>query len=149
MAKINERGFVARYRVIFEERDAYLREFETRRKRFDEQLAHVAERRKQFEAEIKNEIGETEEKLAEVAPLSPNEVLDIPMRRAAYSDRMSAVRAKLSLLSYVAFEDDTRRSVREVALRQGGWQLIGSGNVGDTAAFRADAPTVLARGGRG
>jgi triacylglycerol lipase len=95
------------------------------------------------------EIATSEEELSKVAPISASEVEGIPSRRAAYSDRMSALMAKMSLLAYIAFEDDDKRRILENTLKHGGLKLVTSIAVDDTEMFLAEGNDFLVASFRG
>lgn len=137
------------FQELFQERDAYLQTFESRRKALDDRLIDQQTRRKAFEESLSEEISESRAALAAVAPISPAEVADIPMRRAAYTDRMAAVMAKLSLLAYVAFEDEARRVVLDTALSASGLKLTKHWAVGSTEVFMTEAENFVAVSFRG
>lgn len=137
------------YRDLFLERDAFLKSFEERRQKFDSLMNDQARRRKEFEDALSEEISESRAALAEVAPIAQVEIADIPMHRAAYTDRMAAVMAKLSLLAYVQFEDDEHRIVLEKAVEAAGLKLLAYWEVGDTEAYLVEAPNFLAVAFRG
>lgn len=137
------------YRALFVERDTYFKTYEERRKKFDEVTASQAARRREFEDSLSEEISETRAALSEVSPISEEDVADIPMSRAAYTDRMGAVLAKLSLLSYIAFEQETHAGVLQQTIESGGLKLVAKWAVGDTEAYLAEAPNFLAVAFRG
>ena len=145
---------------LFRDRETYFRTFEQRRSAYEAQVAAYRARRAALEAErakaladfeeaFSTEISTSRAALAEVAPIEPREVDEIPLRRAAYSDRMSALMAKLSLLAYVDFGDQDRRPVLTAALEHGELKLLGWFCVEDTEAIVVEAPNFIAVAFRG
>jgi len=135
--------------AFFNEREKFLSLYEERRGAYDKMLAEQAEKRRAFEDAFSAEITESRRALGEVAPLLANELADVPMMRAAYTDRMGVVMAKLAMLGYIAFEDQSRRLVLEDVLNVAGMKLAGLWAVGGTEAFLAEAPQFYALSFRG
>jgi pimeloyl-ACP methyl ester carboxylesterase len=135
--------------AVFQDRATYVARYRERWDAHRKLLETVAEKRKAFEASFSDEISESRKALSEVAPLAAEELAEVPLHRAAYSDRMSAVMAKLSMLAYIAFEDPASCETLDDALKAGGMKLVGTWCVGGTEAFLAEAPNFYALSFRG
>src|SRR5690348_15273223 len=69
-------------------------------------------------------------------------LLNPPIARAAYSDRMAWIMAKMADLAYVEFEKGPEELARlEVNLKSGGFKLIRTFVKADTQAFLVKAKT--------
>lgn len=145
---------------LFGERNEFFKSYQERRKAFSALLLDAAARRKAFEAEqeqrlselesaLSEEIGASRAALSELTLVSPEEAKDVPLHRAAYSDRMSALMAKLSLLAYVEFEDPAKKEVLEAALECAGFSLKGVFKEADTEAFIAECQDFVVLAFRG
>lgn len=133
----------------FLERQDFFQRYQERRKAYDtvvediksRRTTYAAEekrRREELEAALSDEISTSRAALAEITLLRPEEAGDAPMRRAAYSDRMSAVMAKLALLAYVEFENPAKREILDATLKCGGFTLKEILAEHDTEAFVAE-----------
>ncbi|MDX2237031.1 MAG: lipase family protein [Hyphomonadaceae bacterium] len=121
-------------RRLFDDRTAYFEQFQTVRRSYDQKLESYRQKRADLEKSQREALEEIErafaseadvdrQELSKVAPIAEDEVAKTPTRRAAYSDRMAALQAKLSLLAYIRFEDAEKREVLDAALKQGGFSL--------------------------
>lgn len=63
------------------------------------------------------------------------ELLNLPIRRAAYSDRTAWLMAEMSRIAYLKFEENIH--VLEEALKEGGFEVVGIFNAKGTQAFLA------------
>jgi hypothetical protein len=81
---------------------------------------------------------EPEAKLFEVAPILADDVGAIPTRRAAYSDRTAAMMAKISMLTYIAFEDADKKKILDGVLTHGRVKLLETLVADETEALVAD-----------
>ncbi len=81
---------------------------------------------------------EPEEKLFEVAPILAEDVGAIPTRRAAYSDRTAAMMAKISMLTYISFEDADKKKILDGVLTHGRVKLLETLVADETEALVAD-----------
>src|SRR5262249_10751780 len=106
-------------------------------------------RREELEASLSDEISTSRTALAQITLVRPNEAADIPLHRAAYSDRMAALMAKMSLLAYVEFEESSKREVLDAALQCGGFKLNGVFVEQDTEAFIAECEDFVVLSFRG
>src|SRR5262245_42135886 len=127
------------WRSLFSERlAAYEKVVDSHRARLEafesERLDALEQLKASFAAEIKN----SDELLAEVAPIAAHDVDAIPSRRAAYSDRTAAFLAKLAMLAYIAFEDDEKRKILEGMLTHGRVKLLENIAIADTEAMVAE-----------
>ncbi len=138
-----------RYRALFLERNAYFETYEQLRKAFDDKIADQVKRRRDFESSLSEEISESRHALSEVAPIASAEIADIPMRRAAYTDRMSAVMSKLALLAYIEFEEPMPFEVLKSALAAANITKIEPFAVGDTECFLVETDHFVAVSFRG
>lgn len=149
MADQNDSAGPQLFQRLFGDRQAFYERYQERRRAYDTLIDEVKRRREAFAAEEKqrrealeaalsDEISTSRSALAEVTLLRPDEAGDAPTRRAAYSDRMAAVMAKLSLLAYVEFEDPANREVLEATLQCGGFTLKETFAEQDTEAFVAE-----------
>lgn len=121
---------------------------EHKRKRADLEAAQKGELEKLLGA-FTDEMKEPSEALAAVAPIFVEDVDAIPRRRAAYSDRMAALLAKLSLLAYIAFEDADKKGLLEATLTHGGLKLVDAIAVDDTECIVVEAKDFLVVAFRG
>jgi hypothetical protein len=134
----------------YQERRAALEKLQDdhKRKRGELEAAQKAEIEKLLGA-FSEEMKAPSEALWEVAPIHASDVEAIPRRRAAYSDRMAALLSKLSMLSYIGFENPDRRPVLERQLEHGGLKLIDAIAVDDTECIVVEARDFLAVAFRG
>ena len=95
------------------------------------------------------EIQTSQEELTKVAPIFAADVEGIPGQRAAYTDRMSALLSKMSLLAYVNFEDQGKRRILENTLKHGGLTLVKAIAINDTEVYVAEAKAFLVDAFRG
>ncbi len=77
-----------------------------------------------FAAGLDEIIAKEREALTRLAPIDPDEPARVPLNRMAYSDRMAAIMAKLSLLSYIAFETPGGRESLAMLLARANMTLI-------------------------
>lgn len=120
---------------IFDDPEKWRTIYEERRKSFEDTVERHRDRRKSLEDELGLELQKVAEGYAQVAPIAPTEVDGIPRRRAAYSDRMAALMAKLALLAYVRFEEADKRRILETALERASLKLVDCFAVNDVEAF--------------
>lgn len=110
-------------------------DLQAREKKFDEERTSALEAlRDQWLAELKG----PQELLFDVAPIFDDEIDAIPTMRAAYSDRTAAMMAKISMLTYVAFEDEKKKKVLNEMLEKGRVTLLETVIAGETEALLAD-----------
>jgi len=151
---------LAALKELFEKPEEWLDEYQQRRRRLEALMDEHQRKRAELEAAQKNEFDkllsafseemkEPSEALSHVAPIWADDVEAIPRRRAAYSDRMAALLAKLSLLSYIAFEDPARKPLLEAAVAHGGLKLVDAIVVDDTEAIVVEAKDFLVVAFRG
>lgn len=106
-----------------------------REKKFDEERRSALEAlRGEWLAELK----EPEELLFDVAPILKDDIDAIPTMRAAYSDRTAAMMAKISMLTYVAFEDAKKKKVLDEMLDHGRVKLLETVIADETEALVAN-----------
>jgi hypothetical protein len=124
-------------------------EFEARLAAYQKLIDQHREKEKAFELERQAEFEKLREslheqlqgprdQLFEVAPIFEGDIEAIPTRRAAYSDRTAALMAKLSMLTYVAFEDAEKKSILENLLTHGRVRLLETLHIDETEALVAD-----------
>ncbi len=147
-------------KALFDKPEEWFDRYQTQRRRIEVLLDDHKRKREALEAQQKSEyekllgafseeMKEPSEELAKVAPVRADDVEAIPRRRAAYSDRMAALLAKLSLLSYIAFEEPAKKKLLETALEQGGLKLVAAIAVEDTEAIVVEARDFLVVAFRG
>lgn len=134
---------------IFDDPEKWFETYKQRRKDFETLVEDHGKRRKAFEDELGVELQRAAESYAQVAPIGPHEVDGIPRRRAAYSDRMAALMAKLSMLAYVRFEEPNKRRILETALDRAGLRLVTCLAVNDVEAFVCEHDAFMAVAFRG
>jgi hypothetical protein len=134
---------------IYDDPEKWFAAYGERRKTYEDLLEAHGKRRKALEDELGAELQKAAEGYAQVAPIAPNEVEAIPRRRAAYSDRMSALMAKLSMLAYVRFEDPQKRRILEMALERAGLKLVACVAANDVEAFIVEHDYFMAVAFRG
>ena len=151
---------LAGLKELFEKPEEWLSQYQERRRKLEALMEVHRQKRAELEAAQKGEYDKLvsafseemkapSEALAEVAPIWADDVEAIPRRRAAYSDRMAALLAKLSLLSYIAFEDPARKPLLDAALAHGGLKLIDAIAVDDTEAIVVEAKDFIVVAFRG
>lgn len=106
-----------------------------REKQFEEEKTSAFEALREKWLE---QLREPEAKLFEVAPILQDDVGAIPTRRAAYSDRTAAMMAKISMLTYIAFEDADKKKILDGILTQGNVKLLETLIADETEALVAD-----------
>ena len=89
--------------------------------------------------ETQREAEESKLRLSQLIPIDPNESPP-PTMRAAYSDRMSALLAKLAFFAYIRFETPGNLEILQRVLTDGGMELKKTYNVLNTEAYMAEAP---------
>ncbi|MBI1250982.1 MAG: DUF2974 domain-containing protein [Alphaproteobacteria bacterium] len=147
-------------RQVFSDAKAYFERFHTVRRSYDSRVAAYRESRAALEKAQADALAEAErlfaeeskvdvEELLTLAPIAADEVFAIPNRRAAYSDRMAAMQAKLALLAYIQFEDPYKEQVLSNVLQQGGLKLLHCVARDDNEAFIAEADHFVAVAFRG
>jgi triacylglycerol lipase len=94
------------------------------------------------------EVKESKQKLSELIPIDPNEAPP-PTKRAAYSDRMAALMAKLAFFAYLRFENAENREILDRVLTDGGFALKKTYNVNNTEAYLAEAKDFIVVAFRG
>lgn len=115
---------------LYDEPEAWVSAFAERLAAYDRLIDSQRARLAQFEAErsaaleqlrraCADEIKASDAALFEVAPIAPQDVDAVPMRRAAYSDRTAALLAKVAMLAYIDWDDAAKRAVLEGTLRRG------------------------------
>lgn len=120
---------------LIEDPDLWRTEYERRLKAYEGLLENHRAQQKKFEADRHGalqalrsawleELKQPEQLLYEVAPIYSADVDAIPTKRAAYSDRMAAMMAKVAMLAYVAFEDAQKKQILEGMLKHGRVQLL-------------------------
>lgn len=146
--------------ALFEKPEEWLDQYQQRRSAMEKLLDEHKRKREDLETSQKealksladafsHEMKEPTAALAAVAPIFAEDVDAIPRRRAAYTDRMAALLAKLSLLSYIAFEDPSKKPLLETALAHGGLKLVEAIKEGDTEVIVVEAKDFLAVAFRG
>lgn len=134
----------------FQDEKSWMENFTAARRKLE---AAVLEKRKamdELESRHRDALVQVESELAEVkrigqeelfrwAPVRAGEVADVPVQRAAYSDRMAALMAKLAFLAYVRFEQADMREVLQRAVVEGGMKLCATYAIDDTEAFLVEA----------
>ncbi len=88
--------------------------------------------------ETQKEAEESKVRLSQLIPIDPKESPP-PTMRAAYSDRMSALLAKLAFFAYIRFETPGNLEILERVLTDGGMTLKKTYNINNTEAFMAEA----------
>ncbi|RTL63252.1 MAG: lipase family protein [Hyphomicrobiales bacterium] len=135
-------------------------EFAKRLQAYEDLLDAQRKKEKEFEEEKRlaldalrkacfDELQQPEAQLYDVAPIYPADVDALPTKRAAYSDRMAAMMAKVALLSYVAFEDSARKVILEGILTRGQVKLLQSIAVDETECIVADTTKFIVVAFRG
>lgn len=135
-------------------------EFASRLKALETLLETQRSAQKKFEAEkLKalddlrrawiEELKHPQERLYEVAPIYKADLDAIPTKRAAYSDRMAAMMAKIAMLSYVAFEDAQKKDILDGMLKHGQVTLLETLAVDETEALVADTSKFIVVAFRG
>ena len=120
---------------LFPDPKAYFDRFQEARRAFEAKVSLQQEKRKlvaedhkrsldRLEEEFLTELATTQAELDQLTPIRPSDAAGLPLARAAYSDRVCALMAKLSLLAYVRFEDHEKRKVLENALTQATLKLL-------------------------
>jgi triacylglycerol lipase len=115
-----------------------------KRRAIDELEAGHREARARVEGELAEVKRAGQEELFRWAPVRSDEVSGVPVQRAAYSDRMSALMAKLALLAYVKFEQPDLVEVLQRALGEGGMKLRATYAREETEAYLVEADEFLA-----
>jgi triacylglycerol lipase len=128
------------------EYEALVEQHRTRRKLFDTEREGALQ---QLISAFSDEISTSESLLAEVAPISPDEIAGIPGRRAAYSDRMAVLMAKMAMLAYINFEDKDKSRILVNTLQHGAIKLVEAAAVNDTEVFIAEAANFVVVAFRG
>lgn len=147
-------------KALFEKPEEWFERYQTQRSRIEALLDDQKRKREALEAQQKGEyekllgafseeMKEPNDELQKVAPVRAEDVDAIPRRRAAYSDRMAALLAKISLLSYIAFEEPSKKTLLETALAHGGLRLVAAIAVEDTEVILVEAPDFLVVAFRG
>jgi triacylglycerol lipase len=135
---------------FFENPEEWVKAYNERAKAYEDLVDKQRGERKKFETEresalalmidsFSKEIQTSQEELTKVAPIFAADVEGIPGRRAAYTDRMSALLAKMSLLAYINFEDPDKRHVLERTLAHAGMKVAKCIAVDDTEVYVAEA----------
>jgi hypothetical protein len=120
---------------IYDDPEKWFDAYQQRRKDYEAMVEAQAKRRLDLENELGLELQKVAETYAQVAPIAPGEVDGIPRRRAAYSDRMASLMAKLSMLAYVRFEEPNKRRILEAAVERAGLKLVDCVAANDVEAF--------------
>lgn len=134
---------------IYDDPEKWFEAYQQRRKTYEDLLDTHGKRRKALEEELGVEMQKVAEGYAQVAPIAPDEVEAIPRRRAAYSDRMAALMAKLSMLAYVRFEEPEKRRILEAALERAELKLVACVAANDVEAFIVEHDFFMAVAFRG
>lgn len=135
-------------------------EFARRLQAYEDLLDAQRKKEKQFEDEKRaaldalrkacfDELQQPQAQLYDVAPIHPADIDAVPTKRAAYSDRMAAMMAKVALLSYVAFEDTARKAILEGILTRGQVKLLQTIAVDETECIVADTTKFIVVAFRG
>ncbi len=127
------------YDQILKDQQAAVEQFETERKGLLEKLNEPFQKQA--------ELGEV--LVREVAPVRADDVAGIPVGRAAYTDRMSALLSKMAMLAYIEFEHKDRRRVLEKTLDVGTVKLVDTIIVDGTEALVAEAEKFIVVAFRG
>tara|TARA_Y100000052_G_scaffold22253_2_gene22929 strand:+ start:29665 stop:30717 length:1053 start_codon:yes stop_codon:yes gene_type:complete len=103
------------------------------------------------EAAYETKMDALQPELLDVLPLTRDQDRQPPTRRAAYSDRMALIMAKLAMLAYQKFETDEHvQDILELKLAQGGLKLIGDFSTeGGTQGYVCEHPDFAALAFRG
>ena len=134
----------------FEEPDDWVKKYQDRQAEFDQLLKDQKAAVEKFEAERKRLLEELtgpfssqielgEEQVRSAAPLCGADVAGIPVGRAAYTDRMSVLLAKMSGFAYIEFEQKDKRRILEKTLDVGTVKLVDTIVVDGTEALVAEA----------
>lgn len=107
------------------------------KEREDAKARHAAEL-DEMRAKFAEALRQPQEALFEVAPIYSDEVTTLPTGRAAYSDRTAALMSKLAKLTYIGFEDTTKKEILQGLLKHGNVTLLETIVVDDTEAMIAD-----------
>lgn len=145
---------------LFPDPKVYFDRFQEARRTFEAKVSLQQTKRKliadehkqtldRLEEEFMTELATTQAELDELTPIRPSDVSGLPLARAAYSDRVCALMAKLSLLAYVRFEDSEKKKVLDNALTQANLKLLKTYAFDDTEAFLAEGPGYLVVAFRG
>jgi hypothetical protein len=134
---------------LYEDPEKWFEAYQQRRKDYEAMVEAQAKRRLDLENELGLEMQKVAETYAQVAPIAPNEVDGIPRRRAAYSDRMASLMAKLSMLAYVRFEEPNKRRILEAAVERAGLKLVACVAANDVEAFIVEHDYFMAVAFRG
>lgn len=126
------------------------REFEEKQKQALAELQAARERAfDELRVKCHAERLEREQKLLQVAPIGSGDVDALPTVRAAYSDRTAAMMAKLSMLTYFAFEDEEKKAILNEILKHGNITLLHTIAVDETEAMVAESEKFVAVAFRG
>ena len=147
-------------KALFEKPEEWFERYQTQRSKIETLLDDQKRKREALEVQQKGEYEKLlgafsaemqapSDELLKVAPVRAEDVEAIPRRRAAYSDRMAALLSKISLLSYIAFEEPSKKKLLETALEHGGLRLVAAIAVEDTEAIVVEAPDFLVVAFRG
>jgi triacylglycerol lipase len=134
---------------------AFMQNFSAARQAYEKTVTELRAKREELEARAKQEIEELEktfagqvetsrEELNNVCPLSADDVHEVPYLRAAYSDRMAAVMAVLSLFSYIDFAKPEFMGVLNEVIGHGDLKLVKTYDSQDTEAILVEGDKFLA-----
>lgn len=135
--------------TYFQDRTKFFNELSSSQQAYQDIMQRGAAKRQQLQkdmedalaavdAETQREAEESKIRLSQLIPIDPNESPP-PTMRAAYSDRMSALLAKLAFFAYIRFETPGNLEILQRVLTDGGMELKKTYNVNNTEAFLAEA----------
>lgn len=147
-------------RFILDDPETWRSEFSKRLKTYEDLIDSHKQQQKKFEDERRaalealrkawlEELKNPQEALYQVAPIYAEDVKALPTQRAAYSDRMSAMMAKIAMLAYVAFEDSQRKDILDGILKRGQIKLLHTIAVDETEAIVVETEKFAAVAFRG
>jgi triacylglycerol lipase len=134
--------------VYFQDRTKFFAELSSSQQAFEAIMQRGSVKRAQMEKdmaaalaavdqETQKEAEESKVRLSQLIPIDPNESPP-PTLRAAYSDRMAALLAKLAFFAYVRFEVAGNMEILERVLKDGGMELKKTYNINNTEAYLAE-----------
>ncbi|MET0546645.1 MAG: lipase family protein [Caulobacterales bacterium] len=135
----------------FQDRKRFFDDYENTRKTYEGVVAKVGQKRtkaeqdfkdalKALDNELQTEVRESKERLSELVPIDPADAPP-PTKRAAYSDRMSSLLAKLSFFSYIEFEHAENLEILKRVVEDGGLRLLKVYDVANVEAILVESDT--------